>query len=246
MDVAGGGLVAGGIYLLLLLLAQFKVLVVPSSWPCSSWPCQAARRPRRPSAPAQPRPLAAIGHDPDRAARAHRAHRAWSGSRSPPGSRTCSGSRAQGIQDVRNWLATRPLHVTGDQINTWIDQAQKSMRLEQQPAGQRRARGGLHRRGRRQRAVHRPVQHLLLPLRRKDHLGVRRRPLPAGRPAAGRGRRRPRLGHADRVRAGHGDRRRRRRHRHRPRRGDPRRCRWRCRSPCWCSSARSCRSSVPW
>ena len=109
--------VAGGIYLLLLLLAQFKVLVVPVLVALL--------------VVALIKPLADLGvRRLGLAPRWRRCSRswswcscssgssAWSVSRSPPGSRTCSGSRPQGLQDVRNRLASGPLHVTADQLDS--------------------------------------------------------------------------------------------------------------------------------
>jgi len=118
--------VAGGIYLLLLLLAQFKVLVVPV---LVALLLVALIKPladlgvrRLGLAPALAAVLTIlvvllviiglIGLVGQQVATGF------------PGLQQQSG---QGLQDVRTWLANGPLHVTGEQINTWIDQAQQSM-----------------------------------------------------------------------------------------------------------------------
>jgi predicted PurR-regulated permease PerM len=118
--------VAAGIYLLLLLLAQFKVLVVPV---LVALLVVALIKPladlgvrRLGLAPALAAVLTIlvvvlvlvglIGLVGQQVATGF------------PGLQQQSG---QGIQDVRDWLATGPLHVSGDQINSWIDQAQQSM-----------------------------------------------------------------------------------------------------------------------
>jgi predicted PurR-regulated permease PerM len=119
-------LVAGGIYLLLLLLAQFKVLVVPVLVALL--------------VVALIKPLAdlgvrRLGLSPALAAVATIlivlllliGLIGLVGQQVATGFPDLQRQSGQGIQDVRNWLASGPLHVTGDQINTWIDQAQKSM-----------------------------------------------------------------------------------------------------------------------
>src|SRR3954463_15894869 len=130
--------VAGGIYLLLLLLAQFKVLVVPVLVALL--------------VVALTKPLADLGVRRLGLAPALAAVLTIlvvllliAGLIGLVGQQVATGfpdlqqQSGQGIQDVRNWLATGPLHVTGDQINTWIDQAQKSMGSQNNPLG----RGGL-------------------------------------------------------------------------------------------------------
>jgi predicted PurR-regulated permease PerM len=118
--------VAGGIYLLLLLLAQFKVLVVPVLVALL--------------VVALIKPLADFGVRRLGLAPALAAVLTilvvvlvLVGLIGVVGQQVATGfpdlqqQSGQGIQDVRNWLARGPLHVTGDQINTWIDQAQQSM-----------------------------------------------------------------------------------------------------------------------
>src|SRR3954454_12816092 len=118
--------VAGGIYLLLLLLAQFKVLVVPVLvallFVALIKPLADFGVRRLGLAPALAAVLTIlvvvlvlvglIG---------------LVGQQVATGFPDLQQQSGQGIQDVRNWLATGPLHVTGDQINSWIDQAQRSM-----------------------------------------------------------------------------------------------------------------------
>jgi putative heme transporter len=118
--------VAGGIYLLLLLLAQFKVLVVPVLVALLGV--------------ALIKPLADFGVRRLGLAPALAAVLTilvvvlvlvgligLVGQQVATGFPDLQQQSGQGIQDVRNWLARGPLHVTGDQINTWIDQAQQSM-----------------------------------------------------------------------------------------------------------------------
>src|SRR3954452_4830754 len=118
--------VAGGIYLLLLLLAQFKVLVVPVLVALL--------------VVALIKPLADLGVRRLGLAPALAAILTilvvllvlvgligLVGQQVATGFPDLQQQSGQGIQDVRNWLADGPLHVSGAQLNTWIDQAQQSM-----------------------------------------------------------------------------------------------------------------------
>jgi predicted PurR-regulated permease PerM len=117
--------VAAGIYLLLLLLAQFKVLVVPVLVALL--------------VVALVKPLADLGQRRFRLTPAVAAIvtllvvlLVLSGLIGLVGQQVATGfpdlqrQSGEGIQDVRDWLARGPMHVTGDQINNWIDQAQQS------------------------------------------------------------------------------------------------------------------------
>ena len=118
--------VAAGIYLLLRLLAEFKVLVVPV---LVALLLVALIRPlaelRRPPA----RPGAPPGVDPHAVVRPARAlgarhPRRPAGGHGLPRPAAAVGPRTA---DVRTWLANGPLHVTGAQIDTYIEQAQASI-----------------------------------------------------------------------------------------------------------------------
>ena len=93
----------------------------------------------------------------------------------------------QGLTDVRTWLANGPFHVTGDADRHLDRSGAGQSQRQQQPPAHRRARCRLDGGGRRQRPLHRPVQHLLLPVHGRPDLGLRRQPVPARRAATGRG-----------------------------------------------------------
>jgi predicted PurR-regulated permease PerM len=119
-------MVAAGIYLLLRLLAEFKVLVVPV---LVALLVVALIRPLEQLGSRRlglPRPLASIltllfvllvlaGLV------------ALVGQQVATGFPDLQKQSGQGLADVRNWLANGPFHVTGAQIDNWINQAQSSL-----------------------------------------------------------------------------------------------------------------------
>ena len=118
--------VAGGIYLLLRLLAEFKVLVVPV---LVALLVVALIRPLAQFGTRRlgiPRPLASI-------LTLLFVLLVLAGLVTLVSQQVATGfpnlqkQSSQGLTDVRTWLANGPFHVTGDQIDTWIDQAQASL-----------------------------------------------------------------------------------------------------------------------
>ena len=119
-------LVAAGIYLLLRLLAEFKVLVVPV---LVALLVVALIRPLAQFGTRRlgiPRPLASI-LTLLFVLLVLASLVTLVSQQVATGFPNLQKQSGQGLTDVRTWLANGPFHVTGEQIDTWIDQAQASL-----------------------------------------------------------------------------------------------------------------------
>ncbi len=90
------------------------------------------------------------------------------------GANDLATSVADGLDQIKDWLKTGPLHATDTQINTYIEQAQQSITetAQQGEVVGRLTEVGTDDRPRPRRVLHRAVLDVLLPRRRRPDLGA--------------------------------------------------------------------------
>ena len=108
-----------------------------------------------------------------------------------------------GIEQIRTWLKTGPLHASDSQINDYLKQIQEGVTSGNKQIVTRVTEVGTAVGHIVAGVLHRAVRDLLLPRRRRADLGLGGADLPARRPRPGRLLGPGRLAVADQVRAGH-------------------------------------------